>query len=163
AEARQGALMAPSILVRSLPALLVMMTLSHLPAAAQTYTRLHADQQAGIGVCGAVTAEGIQSSAAAGAGLTSLAYSRDVPQDGGTLNPVAFINPAIINTSGTIAFYSTVNGVDRNQGIFVADTSGVRTIVRGCGSGGGSNDPGTACGDRAPGGGTFTGFYGGTF
>jgi hypothetical protein len=154
--------MARSTLV-SLTALLVTIGLSHPPAAAQPYMKVHTDHAvSSLGVCSAATAGPAQSPAAA-TGLTTLAYSGQVLEDGGTLNPIAFINPAVINQSGTIAFFSQVDGVDRNQGIFVADTSGARTLVRGCGAGGGSNNAGTACGDRAPGGGTFSGFYGGTF
>ena len=41
--------------------------------------------------------------------------------NGGTLNPVAFINPTTVNASGRVAFNSQVNGSARNQGVFVAD------------------------------------------
>ena len=41
--------------------------------------------------------------------------------NGGTLNPVAFINPTTVNASGRVAFNSQVDGSDRNQGVFVAD------------------------------------------
>jgi len=87
-------------------------------------------------------------------------HSQAVP-GGGTLSPVAFANPAAIDRDGRIAFYAAVNGVQRNQGIFVADAQGLRPIVLGCGQGGGSGNHGT-CGDPAPGGGTFAGFFGGT-
>jgi hypothetical protein len=81
---------------------------------------------------------------------------------GGTLSPGAFFNPAQI-ASSSIAFFSQVDGSPRNQGIFVASASGVQAIVRGCGNGGGSGIPGNGCGDPSPFGGTFSGFFGGTF
>jgi hypothetical protein len=81
---------------------------------------------------------------------------------GGTLAPGAFFNPAIINADGDIAFFSEVSGSPRNQGIFVASASGVTAIVRGCGAFGGGNSTGT-CGDPSPIGGTFSGFFSGTF
>ncbi|MBK8975886.1 MAG: hypothetical protein IPM29_08155 [Planctomycetes bacterium] len=80
---------------------------------------------------------------------------------GGTLSPLAFANPACINRNGVIAFVASVSGVSRNQGVFVADASGVRAIAMGCGQGGGSGQHGT-CGDPSPIGGTFAGFFGGT-
>jgi len=90
-------------------------------------------------------------------------YGQPAPgAGGGTLSPTAFANPAEVNSSGKIAFYSQVLGSTRNQGIFVADSSGVSAIVRGCGGGGGSGNPGT-CGDPSPVGGTFSGFFSGTF
>jgi hypothetical protein len=82
---------------------------------------------------------------------------------GGTLSPAAFFNPSTVNPSGMIAFYSQVSGSLRNQGIFVADSAAIGSIAIGCGSGGGSGDPGTGCGDASPLGGTFSGFFGGTF
>ena len=47
--------------------------------------------------------------------------------NGGTLNPVAFINPTTVNASGRVAFNSQVDGSDRNQGVFVADSDGMIT------------------------------------
>ena len=81
---------------------------------------------------------------------------------GGTLSPSAFFNPTTINASGRIAFFSQVNGSVRNQGVFVADSTGLSSIAIGCGGGGGSGDPGTDCGDPSPIGGTFSGFFSGT-
>ncbi len=81
---------------------------------------------------------------------------------GGTLNPVAFVNPTTINASGRIAFISQVNGSLRNQGVFVADAGGLSDIAVGCGGGGGSGNPGTGCGDPSPIGGSFSGFFTGT-
>jgi hypothetical protein len=84
--------------------------------------------------------------------------------NGGTLNPVAFINPTTVNASGRIAFNSKVNGSDRNQGVFVADSDGtISAIVIGCGGLGGSGDTTSMCGDASPIGGHFGGFFFGTF
>src|SRR5262249_61120032 len=59
--------------------------------------------------------------------------------NGGTLNPVAFANPTTVNASGRIAFNSQVNGSDRNQGVFVADSDGtISAIAIGCGGAGGA-------------------------
>jgi hypothetical protein len=82
---------------------------------------------------------------------------------GGTLSPIAFANPAVINRTGLIAFNANVNGAERNQGVFVSDGSTLTPIAMGCGGGGGSGNPGTGCGDPSPIGGTFSGFFGGTF
>ncbi len=69
--------------------------------------------------------------------------------NGGTLNPVAFINPTTVNASGRVAFNSQVNGSDRNQGVFVADSDGtISAIAIGCGGLGGSGDTTSMCGDR---------------
>src|ERR1700751_1707344 len=58
--------------------------------------------------------------------------------NGGTLNPVAFINPTTVNGSGRVAFNSQVDGSDRNQGVFVADADGTITAIAiGCGGLGG--------------------------
>ena len=83
--------------------------------------------------------------------------------NGGTLNPVAFINPTTVNASGSVAFNSQVNGSDRNQGVFVADSDGtIRAIAIGCGLPGGSGDTTSMCGDTSPIGGHFGGFFFGT-
>jgi hypothetical protein len=84
--------------------------------------------------------------------------------DGGTLNPVAFINPTTVNASGSVAFNSQVDGSDRNQGVFVADSDGtISAIAIGCGGLGGSGDTTSMCGDVSPIGGHFGGFFFGTF
>src|SRR6266540_502729 len=68
--------------------------------------------------------------------------------DGGTLNPVAFINPTTVNAFGRVAFNSQVNGSDRPQGVFVADSDGtISAIAIGCGGLGGSGDTNSICGD----------------
>ena len=84
--------------------------------------------------------------------------------NGGTLNPVAFINPTTVNASGRVAFNSQVDGSNRNQGVFVADSDGtIGAIAIGCGLPGGSGDTTSMCGDASPIGGHFGGFFFGTF
>ena len=83
--------------------------------------------------------------------------------NGGTLNPVAFINPTTVNASGRVAFNSQVDGSDRNQGVFVADSDGTITAIAiGCGGLGGGGDTTSMCGDASPIGGHFGGFFSGT-
>ena len=83
--------------------------------------------------------------------------------NGGTLDPVAFINPTTVNASGRVAFNSQVDGSDRNQGVFVADSDGtISAIAIGCGGLGGSGDTTSMCGDVSPIGGHFGGFFFGT-
>src|SRR5213595_448340 len=83
--------------------------------------------------------------------------------NGGTLNPVAFINPTTVNASGRVAFNSQVDGSDRNQGVFVADSDGtISAIDIGCGGLGGGGDTTSMCGDASPIGGHFGGFFFGT-
>jgi len=79
---------------------------------------------------------------------------------GATLITNAAMNPACVNSDGVIAFFAEASGL-RNQGIFVADGTGVRAIAMGCGQGGGSGRHGT-CGDPSPVGGTFAGFFSST-
>jgi hypothetical protein len=83
--------------------------------------------------------------------------------EGGTLAPLAGATTASINNVGQIAFWATVSGPLRNQGIFVTDQNGIRAIVMGCGGGGGSGNPGTGVGDPTPIGGTFSGLFGVSF
>lgn len=84
-------------------------------------------------------------------------------RSGGTLNPVAFINPTTVNASGRVAFNSQVDGSDRNQGVFVADSDGtISAITIGCGGLGGGGDTTSNCGDASPIGGHFGGFFFGT-
>ncbi len=83
--------------------------------------------------------------------------------NGGTLNPVAFINPTTVNASGSVAFNSQVDGSERNQGVFVANSDGIiSAIAIGCGGLGGSGDTTSMCGDASPIGGHFGGFFFGT-
>ncbi|PYK10662.1 MAG: hypothetical protein DME65_09190 [Verrucomicrobia bacterium] len=80
--------------------------------------------------------------------------------NGGTLNPIAFANPTTINASGRVAFNSQVDGSERNQGVFVADSDGtISAIAIGCGGLGGSGDTTSMCGDASPIGGHFGGFF----
>lgn len=92
-------------------------------------------------------------------GSTPRARDGDPVSGGGTLSPLAFVNPPTVNRSGRLAFMSRVAGADRNQGIFVADESGPKPVVMGCGGGGGSGNPGTNCGDPSPLGGRFSGLF----
>jgi hypothetical protein len=135
-------------------------------AAGQTYVRIHDQHQLTVpasdgrpqpvvtmygqrdrGPCGAVPA-----------GFDSAAYAwhNQPAPEGGTLYPLASANPAIINSAGRIAFMAKVTGLERNQGIFIADGNSLTPIAIGCGGGGGSGDPGTAVGDPSPLGGTLT-------
>jgi len=83
--------------------------------------------------------------------------------NGGTLNPVAFANPTTVNASGRVAFNSQVDGSDRNQGVFIADSDAtIGAIAIGCGGLGGSGDTTSMCGDASPIGGHFGGFFFGT-
>ena len=80
--------------------------------------------------------------------------------NGGTLNPLAFANPTTVNASGRVAFNSQVDGSDRNQGVFVADSDGtIAAIAIGCGGLGGGGDTTSMCGDASPIGGHFGGFF----
>lgn len=92
----------------------------------------------------------------------ALARQGQAVPGGGTLSPIAFANPSVINDAGAIAFISGVTGIARNQGVFVATHAGLSRIAVGCGGSGGSGNPGTGCGDPSPIGGTFSGFYSGT-
>jgi hypothetical protein len=80
--------------------------------------------------------------------------------NGGTLNPFAFANPTTVNAAGRVAFNSQVDGSDRNQGVFVADSDGTITAIAiGCGGLGGGGDTTSMCGDASPIGGHFGGFF----
>ena len=81
---------------------------------------------------------------------------------GGTLAPAASFWPSTIGPAGRVAFVSSIDGSDRNQAVFVADSQGLLVIARGCGGGGGSGNPGSGCGDPSPIGGTFSGLFLGT-
>lgn len=114
---------------------------------------------------GAAVAPGAGMAASAPDACAALAarawHGQPVP-GGGTLSPVAFVNPATAGLGGRVAFFAQVDGSPRNQGIFTADAAGLHVVAMGCGGGGGSGAPG-ACGDPSPVGGTFAGFFGGTF
>jgi hypothetical protein len=94
--------------------------------------------------------------------LDARAWHGQLVPGGGTLSPIAFANPATMGGDGRIAFMANVDGSARNQGIFVADAAGLHPVAMGCGGGGGSGAHGS-CGDPSPIGGSFAGFFGGTF
>ncbi|MCI0566976.1 MAG: hypothetical protein L0Z52_02135 [Acidobacteria bacterium] len=150
--------------LRSVP-ILILLALVAGDSVAQTYVKIrddvvihHPDRTA----AGEKAQEPTPSADINICNLRARAWHGQAIVTGGTLNPVAFANPAIISSSGRIAFMARVDGIERNQGIFVVDDLGLAPIVTGCGGGGGSGDPGTGCGDPSPIGGTFSGFFGGT-
>src|SRR5262245_39597341 len=153
---------------RTLIAVPLLLALAAPAALTQSVVRVHDDvtiaspaDLAGAGpAAGGTLAAG---AAATTCGAAALASHNQAVPGGGTLNPVAFVNPAIVNNSGRIAFISLVNGSPRNQGVFVADANGLTPIAMGCGGAGGSGMPGAGCGDPTPIGGTFGGFFTGTF
>jgi hypothetical protein len=110
-----------------------------------------------------VTTPGAPSGAICGV-ESRAAYGQVAPNtNGGTLDPEAFINPTTVNASGSVAFNSLVDGSDRDQGVFVADSDGtIRAIAIGCGLPGGNGDTTSMCGDASPIGGHFGGFFFGT-
>jgi hypothetical protein len=91
--------------------------------------------------------------------VTALAWHGQPVSTGGTLNILNTYMPAIVNASGQIVFIAKVSGSEKNQGVFMADETGLYPIAMGCGGYGGSGDPGSASGDPTPIGGTFTGFF----
>ena len=61
---------------------------------------------------------------------------------------------------GALHFNSQVDGSNRNQGVFVADSDGTITAIAiGCGLPGGGGDTTSMCGDASPIGGHFGGFF----
>ncbi len=99
--------------------------------------------------------------------IVPLALQGRAMATGGTLRPFAWGSAASAARSGgagggagggAIAFVAHIAGAARNQGVFVADGQGVRTVAIGCGGTGGAGSSG-ACGDPAPGGGTFGGMF----
>jgi hypothetical protein len=90
-------------------------------------------------------------------GPFATARSGEPVRGGGTLNPIDGM--VSLNASGNEAFGAWVIGSPRNQGVFVKDGPDLLNIAIGCGGYLGSGDPGTACGDPSPIGGTFTGFW----
>lgn len=94
--------------------------------------------------------------------LETRALNGQLLAGGGTLQPITFLDSTTLDESGRVAFHASVLGSPRNQGIFLAGPSGILSIARGCGAAGGGNSTGT-CGDPTPIGGTFSGFFGGTF
>jgi hypothetical protein len=90
------------------------------------------------------------------------AFQNQAVPGGGTLEPIAYINPATVGALGHIAFIAHVANSQRNQGVFIADNLGLHPLALGSGGGGGSGNPGPAVGDPSPIGGRFTGFFDGT-
>lgn len=134
------------------------------PAAAQTVRVHDAVTIPGHAARGAAGGgSGPVAATASFCGLTAPAFHGQPVPGGGTLAPGAFFNPAVVDDSGRIAFFAQVNGSPRNQGIFVAGPGGLAPIAIGCGGAGGSGAGGAGCGDPTPIGGTFGGFFGGTF
>lgn len=128
------------------------------PIAAQNLVRVHDNvfEKRGVAGRGRVS---VTSNTAALCGTLVTAHDGQpiLNRIGATVITKGFMNPACINRHGVIAFVGDATGA-RNQGIFVADGTGVRAIAMGCGQGGGSGRFGT-CGDPSPVGGTFGGFF----
>jgi len=150
-----------TMLARTLP---VLVLATAIAAQGSPFVRLHDTVVRRVAMTAPTT--GVPTPASLVSGVTVCAtlpvawHSQTVP-GGGTLSPIAPGNPACVNRPGAFAFVANVNGNPRNQGVFVVDALGLRAIAMGCGQGGGSGVHGT-CGDPAPGGGTFAGFFGGT-
>lgn len=133
-----------------------------LAAHDRPYLRI-SSEQVRLGAPGAAhQPTALTSTASLCAHIEARAWHNQSVSGGGTLYPLAFMNPTTIDPSGHLYFMSQVQGVSRNQGIFRADVTGIQALVMGCGGGGGSGNPGTGCGDPTPVGGTFSGFFGGT-
>ena len=125
------------------------------------FVRLHDDVARSVDAAAGGTWSA--SSAAGVCGTIAAGWHNQAVPGGGTLNPVAFANSANIDGAGRSVFFAQVSGVARNQGIFAADSGGLQPIAVGCGSGGGAGTFGGGVGDPTPIGGTFSGFFGGTF
>jgi hypothetical protein len=134
---------------------------------AKTFVKVHDSEQrtqvASPPLNSGVTSPGTPSGTICGV-ESRAAHGQVAPNtNGGTLNPVAFVNPTTVNASGRVAFNSQVDGSDRNQGVFVADAdSTITAIAIGCGGLGGGGDTTSDCGDVSPIGGHFGGFFFGT-
>jgi len=134
---------------------------------AKTFVKVHNNEQrtqvASPQLSYSVTSPGAPSGTICGL-ESRAAHGQVAPNtNGGTLNPAAFFNPTTVNASGRVAFNSQVDGSDRNQGVFVADSDGTITAIAiGCGAVGGGGDTTSMCGDASPIGGHFGGFFSGT-
>lgn len=132
-------------------------------AAQQPFVRITESQVRSVGSASAVPSSSqLLLSSAPVCVETAPAFDGMPVASGGGLQTVAFANPSNISSTGAIAFFSNVTGAVRNQGIFRADSSGLKSIAMGCGQGGGSGAPGSGAGDPTPIGGTFSGMFGGT-
>lgn len=161
------------LLAAALASCLATVNLAHAAPAAtpRLKVRDQLSRAAGTGVVESITVSRyvappatatLSTSAAAAVTQARAWYGQALPAGGGTLGAFPWADPPTIDGTGRVAFFSWVDGAERNQGIFVADTSGALTpIALGCGQGGGSGAHGT-CGDPSPVGGTFGGFFGGT-
>lgn len=152
------------MLVRPLTVLVLPALAAALAAQGTPFVRIHDDVVRRVTAAAPARATSPSASFVATVttcGTLPIAWHSQVEPGGGTLSPIAPGNPACVNRDGTFAFVSDVVGSARNQGVFVVDANGLRPIVMGCGQGGGSGVHGT-CGDPAPGGGTFAGFFGGS-
>jgi len=131
---------------------------------AKTFVKVHDSEQrtqvASPQLDYSVTSPGAPSGTVCGV-ESRAAHGQVAPNtNGGTLNPLAFANPTTVNAAGRVAFNSQVDGSDRNQGVFVADSDGsISAIAIGCGGLGGGGDTTSMCGDASPIGGHFGGFF----
>jgi hypothetical protein len=132
-----------------------------LHAAAWHGTQAGVPGGAATGVTGG-SPGGALAASACGSSQAFAYHGQSVPT-GGTLDPGAFFNPATVGNDGRLAFFSQISGAVHNQGIFSADAGGLHPLALGSGQGGGSGDTSTTAGTAAPGGGFFTGMFGGTF
>jgi hypothetical protein len=151
------------MLARISPILTVLAGAASLTAQGQPFVRVHDDvvRTYPAPLVPPPPPPPIQAASLAPCATLPVAWHSQAVPGGGTLSPIAPGNPACVNRDGAFAFIADVNGSPRNQGVFVVDAAGLRPIAMGCGQGGGSGQHGT-CGDPAPGGGTFAGFFGGT-
>ncbi len=124
--------------------------------------RLHDDESRVAGT-GVAATNALTTFAPAAAPMVSQArawYGQAVP-GGGMLAAFPWADPPTIDSAGRVAFFSWIDGVERNQAIFATDGTTLTPIAVGCGQGGGSGAHGS-CGDPSPIGGTFGGFFSGT-
>ena len=131
----------------------------------ETFVRLHDDVTRGVAPPRVMrrSAGAISAGTTVGCGQLELRVWQGQPgPEGGTLEPIAWANPAAFGSQGRLVFMAYINGVARNQGVFVSEGTSLRAIAIGCGWVGGGGQPGN-CGDPTPAGGTFAGFFGGTF
>ena len=64
-------------------------------------------------------------------GVAAVAWHSQPVPGGGTLSPIAFANPAVVNNASRIAFIANVDGSAQNQGIFTADAvAGIVVIAK---------------------------------
>lgn len=128
------------------------------PLSAQNFVRMRDNILVKLGPSGPARSALTSATATPCATLVAVQDGQPILNGGGaTVLTNAFMTSACMNRRGAIAFVGDATGA-RNQGVFVADSTGVRAIAMGCGQGGGSGQHGT-CGDPTPIGGTFGGFF----